>query len=429
MVKNPKSQNQTYESHFPFALDKIVDELNSIKNTKDRFQKLKSINSPNNKILFCDNFSEIKNMDFEKAQKTVFKNESLNILILGAGPCGLFLANALKKKLAKDVNVLVLDTNCQQENFRKSFSRSWLSHLPMELFEQYFNKNMKQLAGSFGRNGYIGLPINLIELLLFLSAKQNGVNFYFSGSPDYSFLNDKLIDLAFDASGGRILYKNQSPNRKSKISNNLQSKFLNFDFAGVKQFKSDSFASDGTIPITLKEAGHFYYPHLCESQLCLNSIKLTQIPASIHSSLLNYIKRNNKSNRFYLWSGDLSDDLNELLVMANLFQEEYEYLCKSIISKEKLNGDFVLKAKKSQKIRVDLLDFLNFLISTGYSSQIYMNKPFVHKPRINLFPLEQELGGVRVYPVGDSLFSGNPKVGNGLGTHIRYISELVETVF
>ena len=165
------AQNQTEKIHLSCKIDKLIDELNSINNTKERFQKLKTINSSNNTALFCDDFLELENMDFAKAQGSVFANQGLNILILGAGPCGLFLANALKKKLAEKVNVLVLDTNCQQNNVRKSFSRGWLSHLPLKLFEQYFKNSTKQLAGSFGKNGYIGLPINLIEFLFIFICK------------------------------------------------------------------------------------------------------------------------------------------------------------------------------------------------------------------------------------------------------------------
>ena len=64
----------------------------------------------------------------------------------------------------------------------------------------------------------------------------------------------------------------------------------------------------------------------------------------------------------------------------------------------------------------------------NHDGQIYMNSPFVSKPTVNLKPLDQRINGVEVYPVGDSLFQGNPKVGNGLGTHLRHIEKLVGTI-
>jgi len=67
-------------------------------------------------------------------------------------------------------------------------------------------------------------------------------------------------------------------------------------------------------------------------------------------------------------------------------------------------------------------------IAANKDEQIYINPPFVSKPSINLKPLDQRINGLEVYPIGDSLFQGNPKVGNGLGTHLVNIIKLVEVI-
>ena len=94
---------------------------------------------------------------------------------------------------------------------------------------------------------------------------------------------------------------------------------------------------------------------------------------------------------------------------------------------QKLNMDLVEKAIKKNSIGTDLLDLLK-ICAANNDEQIYINSPFVSKPSVNLKPLDQKINGVEVYPIGDSLFQGNPKVGNGLGVHLANIIELVEVI-
>ena len=61
-------------------------------------------------------------------------------------------------------------------------------------------------------------------------------------------------------------------------------------------------------------------------------------------------------------------------------------------------------------------------------SQIKIEQPFEYCPYINLNAGSGLLSGKRVFPVGDSLFCGHPKLGNGLGSHLPIINELVQTM-
>ena len=94
---------------------------------------------------------------------------------------------------------------------------------------------------------------------------------------------------------------------------------------------------------------------------------------------------------------------------------------------QKLNMDLVEKAIEKNSLGTDLLDLLK-ICAANKDEQIYINPPFVSKPSINLKPLDQRINGLEVYPIGDSLFQGNPKVGNGLGTHLVNIIKLVEVI-
>ena len=49
------------------------------------------------------------------------------------------------------------------------------------------------------------------------------------------------------------------------------------------------------------------------------------------------------------------------------------------------------------------------------------------RPSFNLKPLDTD-DLMEIYPIGDALFQGNPKVGNGLAAHLRHIAKLVQAV-
>ena len=173
-------------------------------------------------------------MDLRGVQTTLFKKDRLNVVIIGAGPCGLYLSNALKYQLRHKINILVLDNHCNERHFKKPFSRRWLSDLPMKYFDKYFDSNIRKLANSFGKDGCIGLPINFIEVLLLMSAKELGVNFYFDQNLEYSVLNNSLVDLVFDASGGRMPSTKQGEPMEQEIIIQIPNISTNYNYAGIK---------------------------------------------------------------------------------------------------------------------------------------------------------------------------------------------------
>ena len=126
--------------------------------------------------------------DLGHAVEEVFKSGDLNIVVVGAGVCGLFLANSLKHCFGDQANILVLDNRSTFPNTRERFQRNWLTHIPTDLFKSYQPSSVKYLTECFGSNGAIGIPINILEAILQLSSKDQGVKFYFSKELDYSSL-------------------------------------------------------------------------------------------------------------------------------------------------------------------------------------------------------------------------------------------------
>ena len=66
------------------------------------------------------------------------------------------------------------------------------------------------------------------------------------------------------------------------------------------------------------------------------------------------------------------------------------------------------------------------LAGLDVDSQVKIEQPFKYCPYVNLNPSFGLLSGKRVFAVGDSLFCGHPKMGNGLGRHLPFINDLLE---
>ena len=421
-----KIERQNIKQYCDFTLSTLVSELNEIEGIEEKFHTLESLNCSENKILFADSFSKDNIIDLRGVQTTLFKEDQLNVVIIGAGPCGLYLSNALKYQLRHKINILVLDNHCNERHFKKPFSRRWLSDLPMKYFDKYFDSNIRKLANSFGKDGCIGLPINFIEVLLLISAKELGVNFYFDQNLDYSVLNNSLVDLIFDASGGRIPSTKQGEPLKQEIIVQIPNIITNYEYAGIKNLPFKNINSKKNILITLKEDGYYHYPHFNDTSLILRMMKLTHVPISLHPTLMKFVQNLN-NNRFYIWRGKLVEEINEILVLINLTIDEYDFFKRMVRNMQKLHMDLLKKATEKNSIGTDLLDLLK-ICAANKDEQIYINSPFVSKPSVNLNLLDQRINGLEVYPVGDSLFQGNPKVGNGLGTHLVNIINLVEVI-
>ena len=116
-----------------------------------------------------------------------------------------------------------------------------------------------------------------------------------------------------------------------------------------------------------------------------------------------------------------------MLVLINLTIDEYNFLKWMVRNMQRLHLDLIERAIEKKTIGTDLVDFLK-ICASNKDEKIYINPPFVSKPSVNLKLLDQRINGIELYPIGDSIFKGNPKVCNGLGTHLANIIKLVEVI-
>ena len=403
----------------------IITYLEQNDNLVDRFSNLKLLIKSNNIHLVNDSFAQDVDTDILAAQEKTFKTEGVNIAIIGAGATGLFLASIIKSAFADAVNVLILDNRSNKTNTREIFSRNWLTHIPVSIVQRFTPPNIKKLLACFGKNGLIGIPISALETILMLSCKDQGVKFYFSPNLDLSNLNNGSIDFFFDATGGKMTGSTYQSARGLNFPLRIEKTHSDLIPKDTNKFSDLPYYEPDYLQLMLKSSGHFYYPYVKNSKIHTHMFKLTGIPINLVEALREFVKPLNALNLFYIWEGTLRDEINEGLILVNLSSKEYETLTSCIHKPMNLNTFLKINSNILPILNQDIVSFFNVLIELDAYGQICIERPFTYSPYINLDPGCGQFNGKPIFPIGDSLFCGHPKVGNGLGEHLGLLNDLV----
>ncbi len=411
-----------------FNARQTINYLNKEDKIVEKFKKLKALIQFKDLNLINDSFGHDVDVDIFTAQERTFNSQRLNIVIIGAGATGLFLANTIKYTLGNDVNVLVLDNRSNKQNTRKPFNREWLTLIPSRIVQKYTPPNIRELLECFGTNGFIGLPINMFETVLMLSCKDQGVKFYFSPKLDYLKLNNKSISFFFDATGGRLFECEYSTLNSQEMGLKLQNSLMDFRCTGINQLHNMLHSEPNYVKVTLKASGAYHFPYIGNSKIHTHMIKLTGIPKSLIKAALDFIEPRNAFNSFYVWKGVLKYEFNEGLVLINLTNKEHDLLTSCMYNSMNLKIFLKNNCDILSSLNGNIKSFLQMLVNLDVSSQIKVEQPFSYAPYINLNAEFGYFGGKRIFPIGDSLFCGHPKVGNGLGAHLESINNLIQEI-
>ena len=404
----------------------ILKELNNEKSIFKKYNYLKKLINSDDVNLVNDSFKEETKTDLEHAVEKTFDSKNLNIVVIGGGVCGLFLANSIKSRFGKRANVLVLDNRSRRANTREPFKREWLTHIPAHFFKIGQPTNIISLMECFGTNGLIGIPINILETVLQLSCKDQGVKFHFSELFDYSYLSNDIIDLVFDATGGRLTECLYSASNSAELDLKIPKTKIDLNYAGVKQLHNIPGVGKDHLDVVLKLSGDFHEPHIGGSKICTHMVKFSGIPINFMQTILEAVKNINSLNLFYVWSGALRDEINEGLILVNILDKESGFLTSVIDGSITLKSLLIDNPNISDYLNRNIISILQMLAGMDVDSQIKIEQPFKYCPYVNLNAGFGLLSGKRVFAVGDSLFCGHPKMGNGLGRHLHFINELLE---
>lgn len=145
-----------------------------------------------------------------------FSQESLNVVIVGAGPVGLFLANALaradREKARRTtwqppIRITVFDNRVDHPGVKRPYTRNWQTVPELEDFYNIVDDNVRKIFETVSDEGKFGLPLNAIETLLYLSCRDRGVKFIFDANYEQyiPMLEQKASNLmVFDTTGHRM---------------------------------------------------------------------------------------------------------------------------------------------------------------------------------------------------------------------------------
>ncbi len=186
--------------------EEIMDTYNKIKTSRNE----EDMENILNQIINSKLPSTIQSLNVI-TDKFLDKNENtLNVLIMGGGPSGLFIANYLHllynvQPSDLKVNILVLENRIYEEKVRKPFTRDrtfriGTRYLDIVLPNIYCQKNKKDS---------ILIPIKYLELLLYLQTYHLNIPLYFTKKYDdyedvQTFIERYKIDVLYDATGGRL---------------------------------------------------------------------------------------------------------------------------------------------------------------------------------------------------------------------------------
>ena len=301
--KKYSSQNNRFvsineQNVLQFDSSQILKKLNNKKSVFKKYNYLKKLINSDDVNLVNDSFKEDTNIDLGQAIEKTFDRENLNLVVIGGGVCGLFIANSLKHCFGDRANVLVLENRSRCPNTRERFKRDWLTHIPTGFFKLRQLSNIQSLIEDFGSNGLIGIPINILETILQLSCKDQGVKFYFSETLDYSNLNDDVIDLVFDATGGRLMEDVYSASNATELSVKIPKDYINLKSAGINQLHNIPGVEAGYLDVVLKPCGDFHRPYIGNTKICIHMCKITGVPINIMETILESVEKNNSLNSF-----------------------------------------------------------------------------------------------------------------------------------
>lgn len=418
-------ENALTSGHDPAVYFQIIKQ---IKDLRERFTYLNQLTREQTHSVLADSFATTPDEDLEAETQQIFSDKAINVVILGAGLSGLALANMLKNTFEDKINILVLENRVDAPHFKKPYTRQWLSNIPITFLLGVMDKELTDVLASLGTNGYIGAHINIFETLMLLSCKRLGVKFLFRKSGDISFLKDVPLDIVFDATGNRFrqVTLDSFPN-KQIVTKNAE--------ISVSRELAKGYAGFGITPepcqdieqIDLLAADNLLVPSYNQEPIKTAMIKITGIPISLKDALFSSIQHSNYDNRFYLWPGTLQHEINQALLIVNLTPSEFEVL------QEYIQAPISLAVFMDHFSDWEILDkrFLEMLQRLARDVprefQVKLEPPFLYEPYMLGYPQKWErIYGAPLIRIGDSIYNGHVKCGNGIGSHlpqIRYIHD------
>lgn len=410
----------------PHTASEYLEKILSISDIQTRWGYVNELIATPNEQLLVDDFADIGDFELADALRKNLGGGKLNILILGAGCVGLALANALKTSLGELVNILMIENRVQAKHIKKPYTRNWLTNLSNFIYEDFFDPQVVTILREFGNGHYMGVPLNILETLLFISNRAKGVHFYFDDKYKLSLINETDTDMVIDATGGKLNlidadeFDDGSFVVKLPGCRRLGSKYRGFGITNTNDLPP--------MRLKMKKQGTFFYPSFVDKQLKSAIFKLTNVPLELYEPLLIQVKKNNSDSLIYIWPGKLRTELNSLLILINLSPADYQHIGQCVCQKTNFHS-FMTRYAKDLQLDQRILDFFEKILAGDRQRGSQIEPPFLYEPYLRQSGEKlPRIFGRPVFRIGDSVFNGHPKVGNGLGSHLGIVGKLHDVI-
>ncbi|GHC09042.1 hypothetical protein GCM10007047_27880 [Cerasicoccus arenae] len=416
----PKSRSHTVGK--PFSLDELLKNPNIEKRWRAALRHSELTNGGH----LVDSFGLSRKNTRHRLIKRL-QGDGLKIVIFGAGPVGLALANSLKRSFGHQINILVTDTRVQRPGLRAPYKRRWLTQISNNMLADLYEPVVRQLFRGWGNQAYVGATIGVWETILLSSCHQQGVIFWFEEMAPLDVLAEQKPHLYIDASGGRLNLGEANKVREQPTTASLAVPIR--PYSTVEQLAPMGIRRIDACrdkAIIANREGDWHIPQWNGGPVKLAMFKMTGIPVELYNPLLKWITPRNRDRLFYLWEGKLHSDINELLLLINLTKEAYWALAESLPRPSTFAKTFGKTTFKRLHLDLRIYELVRYIRSLSPEWGSWgVEPPFLYEPRLRTIGKKLErYEGVPIIPIGDSLFNGHPKVGNGLGAHLKLVRRL-----
>jgi Flp pilus assembly protein TadD len=399
-----------------------ISQIEDVSAQNAALEELTLLNTPS---LTQDSFAGLAERECEQAVTQFISGEKLNLVIVGAGPIGLVLASAFKVALGNNVNVLLVENRVSSLHHKLPYERRWITNIPHRLLKGLVDKTLSDIFAKIGDGHYIGCTINILESLLLLSCRQMGVKFLFTDKPDFAFLQNSNVQLIFDASGNRF-QQISWPDSSDKIAvrHNIKTDLLRSNDAQISLYGIKALVSQDNDQVTLGSYNNLLFPLHKNQPIKLAMLKLIHIPARLYEVLMSYVTQHNVDNKYFVWPGNLQVAINQIIVIINLNKIEYDYLCKQCIFPMSLAEAMQVEVLNTSLDERTIAIFKLLASNTTEDDRVDIDAPFLCEPYLVNRDASEQLFGKPLMRVGDSIYNGNAKLGNGLGLHLSHVRHI-----
>jgi hypothetical protein len=417
----PRGRAWTESSHADAAAHEHLVRISEIADPTAQYAALEELTLLEAPSLTQDSFADAS--DRTSAIAETFGGRRLNVLVAGAGPIGLTLASALKLAMGENVNVLVVENRVAAPHRKLPYQRRWITNVPSGFLEGLVEPTILSVFKNIGNGTYIGSTINVFESLLLLSCRRLGVRFVFADDFDWSIAGGLPLHALIDATGNRLRpAATDSADDPVVVLKDVDVSELKDGELRVEKYGIRVHRTDDTRTVSIASRGRFCFPIFRGQRVRVAMLKVVHLPKRLYAPLFDYIARENADNKYYLWPGTLGDPFNQVLLMINLTKAEHDALCEAHVFPMTLaeaaeSATFRRALDERTRGLVDLL-----AADVRQEDGASIEPPFLFDPYFLRQQRPEDFFGAPMIRVGDSMYNGNVKYGNGLSSQIHSLN-------